>query len=80
MFDLQPPLVNVNGIRLGYVQDKNSASRLVPAWLFDAAYARRATPEEQVAERVSGISPNLVVIPLPFAVNAISGEVFDLAS
>jgi hypothetical protein len=80
VFDLQPPLVNVSAIRLGYVQDKGSANRLVPAWLFDAAYARQASPEEQVAERVSGISPNLVVIPMPFAVNAITGEVFDLAS
>ncbi len=79
-FDLQPPLITINNIRLAYVQDKQSSTRLVPAWLFDASYARQVAPDEQVAEGMHGISQNIVVIPVPFAVDAISGEVFDLGN
>lgn len=77
-YNLQPPLISVSDIRLAYIQDKHSSTRLVPAWLFDASYTSEVTPDEQVSEGVHGISPSLVSVPMPFAVDAISGEVFDL--
>jgi hypothetical protein len=69
-----PPLYNVSGMRLGFVQDRNNRNLLVPAWIFDAWYntplkASVGTTENPV-KRTND----------PFAVNALTGKAFRLST
>jgi hypothetical protein len=69
-FGNHPPLMNVNSLRLGYIQDRSNRTQLVPVWIFDAWY-NNATP-------VTGGDNPVEVVSDPFAVNALTGDVIDL--
>jgi hypothetical protein len=71
-FGGKPPLLIVTQLTLGFVQDKDDVTKLVPAWIFGAYYMA----EDDGGNL--GLGSNLVQMPCPFAVNALSGEVFDL--
>lgn len=67
-----PPQVVVSQITLGFVQDRKDASLLLPAWIFNASYSA-----EDVAGD-SGMGGKVLRVPCTFAVNALTGEAFDL--
>jgi hypothetical protein len=66
--------MSVTGIRLGYVVDRKQPTRLIPAWVFDASYTKSS-----VESGKGGFAgTDMTVIPRPFAVNALSGELVPL--
>ncbi|MCC7477248.1 hypothetical protein IT575_02220 [bacterium] len=71
-FNKNPPQVVVKRITLGFVQDRKDPTLLVPAWIFGASYSA----EDETGE--TGMGSKVVSVPVPFAVNALTGEVFDL--
>jgi hypothetical protein len=75
-YDNKPPLLTVASIKLGYIQDRNDKSKLIPAWLFDAWYAVLSDPKKKPNTTLEGTER--VEIPLPFAVNALDGTVLFL--
>jgi len=74
-FNSQPPLLSVTDIKLGFVQDRRDRTKLVPAWLFDAWYTEWVE-EQKPGTKLTGRKG--VQVPLPFGVNALSGEFFEL--
>lgn len=70
-----PPLLSVQAIRLGFVQNRQDRSRLIPAWLFDAGSEQRVREEYKGG---AGANESIMLVRRPFAVNAISGECIDL--
>jgi hypothetical protein len=71
-FGNKPPQLTVTKITMGFVQDKKDPMLLVPAWIFGAYY----TAEDETGS--AGLGSDRVQVPCPFAVNALSGNVFDL--
>lgn len=71
-FNKNPPQITVKQITLGFVQDRKDVTLLVPAWIFGASYSA----EDEGGE--AGLGGNVVQVPCPFAVNALTGEAFDL--
>ncbi|MCB1186227.1 hypothetical protein KDL29_03590 [bacterium] len=76
-YDKHPPLLTITNIKLGYYQSRTNSGKLEPGWLFDAWYSQkrdqlntRGTTTFQQYEYVN--------VPMPFAVNAITGEYVEL--
>lgn len=72
----QPPPLTISQIRLGFVQDRKDPARLVPAWLFDAWYTQFGEEQPKANPNFSGRQATQVA--KPFAVNALTGDVFLL--
>ena len=77
-FNSEPPLITIDNITLGYVQDEKGSNKLVPAWLFDAWYMRALSTMEEYQTAPEYYGHNSVKIPLTFGVDAITGETFIL--
>lgn len=81
-FNKEPPLLTVKGLSLGYIQDRNDRSTLIPVWLFDAWYTQTVTMDaENLTDAPPLTSPyarNVVSIPLTFAINALTRELIIL--
>jgi hypothetical protein len=75
-YNNQPPLLTVASIRLGFIQDRGDRTRLVPAWLFDAWYTVLSEPKQKPNTELEG--QDRVDVPLPFAVNALTGAIMFL--
>jgi hypothetical protein len=73
-YNENPPLYTVSNIRLGYIQNPKNHGELIPAWIFDAWYI---TP---LASSVGTTENPIKRTDDTFAVNALSGEAFDLTS
>lgn len=72
-----PPLLTITDIKLGYFQSRENSGRLEPGWLFDAWYSRK---KDQLNTRgtSSYMQYEYVNVPMPFAVNAITGQLVEL--
>jgi hypothetical protein len=77
-FKSEPPLITVNSITFGYVQDDKGSSKLMPAWLFDAWYMRALSTMEEYQTAPEYYGHNSVKIPLTYGVNALTGKAFIL--
>ncbi len=77
-FKGEPPLITIDNITIGYVQEEKGSSKLVPAWLFDAWYMRALSTMEEYQTAPEYYGHNSVRIPLTFGVNALSGQTFIL--
>jgi len=77
-YETYPPLITIREIKFGYIQDRRRPSTLIPVWMFDAAYARVATPQEMVSNEIIKYAENKILVPIPFAVNSITSEPFLL--
>jgi len=75
-FEAQPPLVTVSGIMLAFIEDRGSRNQLVPAWMFDAWYQDRVTATKDNPHTTN--NQNIVQVPMPFAINALTGELIML--
>jgi hypothetical protein len=77
-----PPLMTVTDIRIGFIQDRADHSRLVPVWFFDAWYTETVSAQEVDPQDVHPItSPyarNIVYVPFPFAIDALTEELYVL--
>ena len=76
-YDKHPPLITITNIKLGYFQSRSNSSMLEPGWLFDAWYSRKS---EQNNERGGNnfYQHQYINVPIPFAVNAITGKLVEL--
>lgn len=73
-YNNSPPLLTVTAVKLGYIVDRKQPSQLIPAWVFDASYTKTVTQPGK-----SGFNTtDLQVIPLPFAIHALSGDLIPL--
>jgi hypothetical protein len=81
-FNGEPPLLTVKSLSLGYIQDRNDRTTLIPVWLFDAWYTQTVTMDaENLTDAPPLTSPyarNVVSIPLTFAINALNKELIVL--
>lgn len=77
-FNSEPPLITIDNITIGYVQDEKGSDKLVPAWLFDAWYMRALSTMEEYQTAPEYYGHNSVRIPLTFGVNALTGQTFIL--
>jgi hypothetical protein len=75
-FNEEPPLLTVYQITFAYIQDRSSHTRLVPVWLFDAWYSRKAVQENTSPLSQVPYVTGMESAPLPFAVNALNREVY----
>jgi hypothetical protein len=73
-----PPLMSVTNLKLGYIVDRKNPSQLIPAWLFDASYTQTVTEPDKTGLRNGLTSSDLEIVPRPFAVNALSGDLLPL--
>lgn len=82
IYNGEPPLLTVDKVTIGFIQDPTRAKYLIPVWFFSAWHVQTVTIEESGIKVVSPItSPyarNVVKIPYPFAVNALTNEVYVL--
>lgn len=76
-YNEHPPLLTITDIKLGFFQSRENSGRLEPGWLFDAWYSRK---KDQLNTRgtTSYLQYQYVNVPMPFAVNAITGELVEL--
>ncbi|MEZ5339151.1 MAG: hypothetical protein R3F46_12945 [bacterium] len=76
-YQKRPPLLTITNIKLGYFQSRSNSGKLEPGWLFDAWYSRK---REQLNTRGTSTyqQHEYVNVPLPFAINAITGEYVEL--
>jgi len=81
-FNSAPPLLTVQNVTMGFIQDPDSTSRLIPVWFFDAWYTETMTVDEADVDSLpaltSAYAKNILNVPFPFAVNALTGEVHIL--
>jgi len=74
----EPPLLKVRNISLGYIQDRDDRTTLIPVWLFDAWYTQAVSADNQnlsdAPPLTSPYARNVVSIPLTFAINALTKE------
>jgi hypothetical protein len=75
-FKSQPPLVTITGITIAFIEDRGNRNQLVPAWMFDAWYQDRVTATKDNPHTTN--NQNIVQVPMPFAVNALTGELILL--
>lgn len=76
-YQSHPPLLTITNIKLGYFQSRSNSTMLVPGWLFDAWYSEKST---QLNTRGSSSynQSQYINVPMPFAINAITGELVEL--
>ncbi|MBN2082201.1 hypothetical protein JW859_08330 [bacterium] len=81
-FNEEPPLLTVKNLSLGFIQDRSDPNTLIPVWLFDAWYTETVTMDaENLTDAPPLTSPyarNVVSVPLPFAINALTKELIVL--
>ncbi|GEM_PF-2240685 len=77
-----PPLLTITNLSLGFIQDRKDRDTLVPVWLFDAWYTETVTLDpENLSDAPPLTSPyarNVVQVPVPFAINALTEELYVL--
>jgi hypothetical protein len=77
-FDGEPPMLTVYNISLGYIQDRQDRRTLIPVWLFDAWYSQMVTAQDagtgEITPLADSFARNHVSVPIPFAINALTGE------
>ncbi len=77
-FGGSPPLISVREIKLGYIQSRQTQNKLIPVWMFDAAYSRQLTQNDRSANQITQLTDSTELVPFPIAVNALTGEPFLL--
>lgn len=81
-YDGEPPLLTITNLSLGFIQDRKDRSTLVPVWLFDAWYTETVTldPENlsDAPPLTSRYARNVVQVPVTFAINALTEELYVL--
>lgn len=81
-YDDEPPLMTITGLSLGFIQDREDRSTLVPVWLFNAWYQETVSMDpvdlSDAPPLTSPYAHNLVQVPVPFAVNALTEELYIL--
>lgn len=81
-YNNEPPLLTITNLSLGFIQDRADRSMLVPVWLFDAWYTETVMLDpENLSDAPPLTSPyarNVVQVPVPFAINALTEELYVL--
>jgi hypothetical protein len=72
----RPPLLTIRSIKPGFVHNRKDRVHFVPAWLFDACYAELGEAKQKPNTALT--EQEQVQVPLSFAINALTGELFLL--
>ena len=77
-YGCEAPLISIREVKLGYIQSRRTPSRLIPVWMFDAAYTRAYTQDDYSSGQITMYTESSVLVQIPFAVNALTRETFLL--
>ena len=75
-YNSRPPLLTVRSIKLGFVHNRKDRTHFVPAWLFDAWYVELGETKQKPNTALT--DQEQIRMPLTFAINALTGELFFL--